>query len=258
MRAVLQQIGALVLAFVGWLGGTTAMLMRVVVIGPRRPFGVDDIIHQILMLGVRSLPISAFLSLFIGMILAQQFGDALQDFGMTMALGETSSVALVNELVPTLLALTVGSKMAAGMTAELGSMKVTEQIDAVAALGADPIKKLVWPRVVASTLTLPLLVVCGNVLSLAGGMLIGELIFGVPATYFYETFVDYLEPIDYLQSMIKGTVFGTLVGIIGCFNGFNTGYGTESVGLATTQTVVASSLCIIVADFYIGMLFIGS
>src|SRR5262249_15040209 len=152
MSSVLRQIGALVLSFVEWLGGTTAMFMRAIAIGPRRPWGTDDIIHQILMLGVRSLPIRAFISLFIGMILAQQFVELLQDFGIPLSLGKTSSVALVNELVPTLLALTVGSKMAAGMTAELGSMKVTEQIDAVAALGADPIKKLVWPRVVAATL----------------------------------------------------------------------------------------------------------
>src|SRR5690606_4581585 len=103
----------------------------------------------------------------------------------TMALGYASSLALVCELVPTLIAITVGAKMSAGMAAELGSMKVTEQIDAVAALGADPIKKLVWPRVSAATLALPLLVAWGNVIALFGGMLTAEGVYGVPAGYFY-------------------------------------------------------------------------
>jgi phospholipid/cholesterol/gamma-HCH transport system permease protein len=164
-------------------------------------------------------------------------------------------LALVRELVPTLLAITVGAKMAAGMAAELGSMKVTEQIDAVAALGADPIKKLVWPRVVAATLALPLLVVWGNFIALFGGMLIAEWIYGVPAGYFYETYVDELVPLDYISSIVKGTVFGFLVGLIGCYQGFGTKFGTEAVGVATTETVVATSICIIIADFYLTLFF---
>lgn len=134
-------------------------------------------------------------------------------------------------------------------------MKVTEQIDAVAALGADPIKKLVWPRVVAATWSQPLLVVLGNVIALLGGMLIGEWVYGVPAGYFYETYIEELSPNDYIQSLTKGTVFGFLVGMIGCYQGFSTKFGTEAVGMSTTETVVAISIWIIIADFFITMMF---
>jgi phospholipid/cholesterol/gamma-HCH transport system permease protein len=165
------------------------------------------------------------------------------------------SLGLVPELVPTMLAITVGVKMAAGMTAELGSMKVTEQIDAVAALGADPYKKLVWPRLVASTIVLPLLVALGNVVALLGGMIIGEWIYGVPAGYFYATYIDELEPLNYVASTVKGVLFGVIVGTIGCYQGFNTKIGTEAVGAATTDTVAATAIMIIIADFYLNMLF---
>lgn len=251
----LARFGQLVLSGLEWMGGLTRLGLRAVAVGPRRPWGIDDIARQMIEMGVRSLPIATFMSLFIGMILAWQFGWALQDFGATMALGDVTSIALVGELVPTLLALTVGSKMAAGMAAELGSMKVTEQIDAVAALGADPVKKLVWPRVVAATLSLPLLAAWGNIIALLGGMLVGEWQYDVPAGYFYETYVDELTPMNYISSIVKATVFGGLVGIIGSYQGINTKHGTEAVGVSTTQTVVATSVCVIVADFYLTMVF---
>jgi phospholipid/cholesterol/gamma-HCH transport system permease protein len=251
----LGRLGQIVLSGLDWLGGVAQLLYKLVRVGVRRPWGIDDIAAQMVHLGVRSLPITLFLSVFIGMVLAVQFGSALQDFGAVMKLGDASSLALVRELVPTLLALTVGSKMAAGIAAELGSMKVTEQIDAVAALGADPIKKLVWPRVVAATWSQPLLVVLGNAVALLGGMLIGEWVYGVPAAYFYEMYIEELSPMDYVQSLTKGTAFGLLVGLIGCYQGFNTKFGTEAVGVSTTETVVAISIWVIIADFFITMVF---
>jgi phospholipid/cholesterol/gamma-HCH transport system permease protein len=188
------------------------------------------------------------------MIIAWQFGWALIDFGATMALGNVTSEALVKELVPTVLALTVGAKIAAGMAAELGSMKVTEQIDAVAALGADPIKKLVWPRLAGATLALPLLAAWGNVVALLGAMLIGETVYSVPAGYFWETYIDELAPMDYVWSIVKVTIYGYVVGLVGCYQGFNTKFGTEAVGLSTMQTVVATAVCTLVADLYLTMI----
>lgn len=255
MRTAIERFGAIVLAGLDWVGGLTSLAVRTWRVGPRLPLGIDDIARQMVELGVRSLPIATFISLFIGMILAWQFGWALGDFGATMALGNVTSIALVRELVPTMVALTVGAKMAAGMAAELGSMKVTEQIDAVAALGADPIKKLVWPRVMAASLALPLLVALGNVVALLGGMMIGEVEYGVPAGYFYESYIDELTPMDYASSLIKGSVYGYLVGLIGCYQGFSTKFGTGAVGQSTMETVVATSICTIIADFYLTMLF---
>ncbi len=251
----LERFGALVLSGLEWMGGLARMLIRVIRVGPRRPFALDDIAHQMVELGVRSLPIATLITLFIGMILTWQFGWGLVDFGATMALGNVVSLGLVPELVPTIIAITVGVKMAAGMTAELGSMKVTEQIDAVAALGADPYKKLVWPRITASTLTVPLLIAWGNIIAMLGGMIVAEWIYGVPAGYFYETYIDELEPLNYLASSVKGVLFGLLVGSIGCYQGFNTKIGTEAVGAATTDTVAATAIIIVIADFYLNMLF---
>ncbi|MEX1368592.1 MAG: ABC transporter permease [Nannocystaceae bacterium] len=251
----LQRIGAITLSGLEWLGGLARLVLRVLRVGPRRPFAINDIAHQVVELGVRSLPIAMLITLFIGMILTWQFGWGLIDFGATMAIGNVVSLGLVPELVPTMLAITVGVKMAAGMTAELGSMKVTEQIDAVAALGADPYKKLVWPRVCASTIALPLLVALGNLIAMLGGMLIAEWIYSVPAGYFYETYIDELEPMNYLASSVKGLLFGALVGLIGCYQGFNTKFGTEAVGAATTDTVAATAIIVIIADFYLNMLF---
>jgi len=255
MTRLAERLGAAVIDGVMWVGGVSILSARAIWLGPRRPFGITDIARQILEQGVRSLPIASLLAMFTGMILAWQFGDALVDFGATMALGYTASVSLVTELVPTFMAITVGSKISAGMAAELGSMKVTEQIDAVAALGADPVKKLVWPRIVGTTITIPLLVAWGNVLAFIGSMLIAEWEFGVPAGYYYETYIDMLTPRDYAASLVKGTIYGFMVGSIGCYQGFNTQRGTEAVGTATTATVVACAICIIVADFYITMRF---
>ncbi len=251
----IERFGGIILSGLEWLGGLARLVFKVIRVGPRRPFGFDDIAHQVVELGVRSLPIAMLITLFIGMILTWQFGWGLIDFGATMAIGQVVSLGLVPELVPTMLAITVGVKMAAGMTAELGSMKVTEQIDAIAALGADPYKKLVWPRIVASTIALPLLVALGNVIALLGGMIIAEWIYGVPAGYFYETYVDELEPLNYVASSVKGLLFGFLVGLVGCYQGFNTKIGTEAVGASTTDTVAATAIIIIIADFYLNMLF---
>src|SRR5690606_24894416 len=166
MKRWIERFGGVILSGLAWIGGATRLAIRTAQVAVKRPIGFRDIAVQLVELGIRSLPISSFLSLFIGMILTWQFGWGLADFGATMALGYASSLALVRELIPTFLAITVGAKMAAGMAAELGSMKVTEQIDAVSTLGADPIKKLVWPRVCGSTLAMPLLVVWGNAVAL--------------------------------------------------------------------------------------------
>jgi phospholipid/cholesterol/gamma-HCH transport system permease protein len=251
----ITKIGEGVTSRVKWAGGLFVMLGRTLARGPRRPFGLFDISYQVLQAGIRSIPLATMMALFVGMILAWQFGEALADFGAKNRLGHVTSLALVRELVPTLLAVTVGTKMATGMTAELGSMKVTEQIDALAALGADPLKKLVWPRLVGASIAMPLLVAWGNVVAMLGGMLISDLVFDVPALYFYETYIDMLEPIHYVMSQTKGLVFGALAGLIGCYQGFTTKIGTEAVGMSTTETVIAVSVMILLADFVLTTLF---
>ena len=185
-----------------------------------------------------------------------QFGEALMWFGAKNAVGSAASLALVREIVPVILALTVGAKIATGMTAELGSMKVSEQIDAIASLGADPVKKLVWPRIVAATVALPFLSVLGNIIAMASGGVIADMVFDVPFAYFYETYVTQLTPFDYISGLLKSLVFGVLVGLIGCYQGFETKFGTEAVGISTTKTVVAISIVILFTDFVMTMMFL--
>ena len=256
LREWIVNLGKTINDGVSWCGGMAVMFGQAMIRGPQRPLGLFDISYQVLQVGIRSIPVTTMMSVFVGMILAWQFGEALADFGAKNSLGYVTSLALVRELVPTLLAVTVGTKMATGMTAELGSMKVTEQIDAIAALGADPIKKLVWPRLVAASIAMPLLVAWGNLIAMFGGMLISDTVFDVPAGYFYATYIDELEPIHYIMSQTKALVFGALAGIIGCYQGFSTKFGTEAVGLATTETVIAVSVLVLLADFALTALFI--
>ncbi|MDC0667188.1 MlaE family ABC transporter permease [Nannocystis radixulma] len=252
----MELVGRNIRAGVDWAGGISLLLVRALLRGVQRPWGVHDVFRQVVALGVRSLPLSTLMGVFIGMALTWQFGEALASFGAKNAVGKAAALALVRELVPALMALTIGAKISTGITAELGSMKVSEQIDAIASLGADPVKKLVWPRVAASAVALPLLNVYGNVLALFGGAFIADLVFDVPAEYFYETYVQQLHPLDYVSGLVKSATFGVLVGLIGCYQGFQTGFGTEAVGSSTTQTVVATSIAIIVFDFVLTTVFL--
>jgi len=255
-KSVVASVGGVLTSGFDWVGGICRLLWDATIRGARRPFGIHDIFYQMVALGIRSLPLATVMSLFVGMVLTWQFGEALMDFGAKNAIGYASALALVRELVPVILALTVGAKMATGMTAELGSMKVSEQIDAIASLGADPLKKLIWPRLVAATWSLPILTVWGNVLALASGAVIADVVFDVPADYFYETYIDELWPSDYISGLGKSLVFGLLVGLIGCYQGLTTKYGTEAVGISTTTTVVATSVSILSMDFILTTIFL--
>lgn len=255
VRELIRGLGQNINTMVTWSGGMAVMLGQALYRGPRRPLALFDISYQLLQLGIRSMPLTTLMSVFVGMILAWQFGEALADFGAKSTIGYVTSLALVRELVPTLLAVTVGTKMATGMTAELGSMKVTEQIDAISALGADPIKKLVWPRLCGATIAMPLLVAWGNVVAMLGGMVIADTVFDVPAGYFYATYIDELEPLHYVMSQTKALVFGALAGLVGCYQGFSTKYGTEAVGQSTTETVIAVSVSVLLADFALTTVF---
>ncbi len=239
-----------------WLGGITRFALLSVVRAIRRPFGFYDILYQLVALGVKSLGLASVMAVFVGLVFTWQFGEAMMGFGAKNAIGYIAGYSLVSEMVPTVLALTVGARMATGMAAELGAMKVSEQIDAIAVLGADPIKKLVVPRIVAAALSLPLCVVWGDLLSLASGAIVASSVFDVPIDYFYNTFVDGIAPFDYVFGLIKALVYGILVGLIGSYQGFSTGHGTEAVGISTTNTVVATSAMILVTDFLLTTIFL--
>jgi phospholipid/cholesterol/gamma-HCH transport system permease protein len=190
-------------------------------------------------------------SLFIGMVMSTQFAFGLQKFGGMEYTGRVVALTFARELAPTLTAVIVGGRIGAGMTAEIGAMAVTEQLDAISALGADPVKKLVLPRLIASILVLPIVGTFALILGFTGAMIITDSQFGIPAAFFFQSALDQLVLMDYLMGLVKTPVFGAIIALLGCHFGMRTRGGTAGVGSSTTKTVVAISIAILIADFFL-------
>lgn len=215
----------------------------------QRPIELRSTLHQMEALGVRSLGIASVVALFTGLVMATQFAFGLQKFGGMEYTGRIVGLSFARELAPALTALVVGGRIGSGITAEIGSMAVTEQIDAIRALGADPIKKLVLPRLVASTIVMPILAAFALVLGFLGAMFITTVEFGLPSGFFLQTALESVKFSDYFSGMFKTPFFGAIIALVGCHFGMITRGGTEGVGTATTKSVVVISISILVSDF---------
>jgi phospholipid/cholesterol/gamma-HCH transport system permease protein len=202
-------------------------------------------------IGARSMPIVAITAVFTGMVLALQTAFALSRFGAKPYVGSIVGLAIVRELGPVLAALMVGGRVGAGIASELGSMKVTEQVDALRAMGADPVQKLVLPRVLAGTVALPLLTLTAIVLGVLGGMFVADLQFHITPHFYLQTVTTTVELEDFFAGVAKTFVFGWIIAMVGCFVGLATEGGTAGVGRATTQAVVVSSILVLVSDFFL-------
>lgn len=233
------------------VGGIARMgasaLLRIVT--GRLPLG--EIVAQILALGARSLSITVLTAMFTGMVMAIQLGYVIMRFGATEYVGNALVISFFRELGPVLTTLLVGGRIGAGMTAELGSMAVTEQIDAIKALGADPIVKLVVPRVVAVCVSLPLLAALADIIGVAGGMLICRYEFGMSISFYVASVIESGTLVDYFSGITKTVFFGFFLAVIACYMGFSTRGGTEGVGKATTVTVVVTSVNTLILDFFL-------
>jgi phospholipid/cholesterol/gamma-HCH transport system permease protein len=216
---------------------------------PRFPF--RELLFQFESLAVRSAPLVIITSVFTGMVLALQTAFSLTRFGAKPYVGSIVGLAIVRELGPVLAALMLGGRAGAGIAAELGSMQVTEQVDAIRAMGADPIQKLVLPRVAATTLGLPLLTIFAITLGIAGGMLVAEAQFGIAGSFYLQTVTNVVGVSDFASGVAKTFVFGWAIGMIGCHVGLATTGGTVGVGRATTRAVVVASIAVLVADFFL-------
>ncbi len=247
-RVRFYEDGLAMLEHFGEIGRMTA---KAFVVMFRRPLEVDSTIYQMESLGVRSLGIASVTSLFVGMVMAVQFAFGLQKFGGMEYTGRIVGLSFSRELAPTLTAVIVGGRIGAGIAAEVGSMAVTEQIDAIRALGADPVKKLVVPRLIASIFVMPVLGAFALVLGFAGAMGITSVQFDIPPGFFLRTSLGSVNFADYFSGMYKTPFFGAIIALIGCHFGLITRGGTEGVGQATTRTVVAISIAILIADFFL-------
>ena len=225
-----------------------------------RPFYTGDLIQQMDAIGVQSLGIVLLTGFFTGMVLALQSAVQLQTFGATIYIGRLVSASMIRELGPVLAGLMVAGRVGSGIAAQIGSMRVTEQIDALNTLGTDPIKKLVTPRVLAGLIMLPLLTVINDLVGILGGNLIAKLYVGLPTSFYWRTVWEQIAaggfsfgiiPNDFVQGLIKPFVFGGIITTAACYHGLATSGGTEGVGIATTRTVVASSIAILVVDYFL-------
>jgi phospholipid/cholesterol/gamma-HCH transport system permease protein len=239
------------LAFIDQFGEIGRMTGHALIAMFRRPLEIQSTLYQMESLGVRSMGIASVTSLFVGMVMAVQFAFGLQKFGGMEYTGRIIGLSFSRELAPTLTAVIVGGRIGAGIAAEVGSMAVTEQIDAIRALGADPVKKLVVPRLLASVVVMPVLGAFALVLGFAGAMGITSIQFDIPPGFFLRTSLGSVTFSDYFSGMYKTPVFGAIIALIGCHFGLITRGGTEGVGQATTRTVVAISIAILIADFFL-------
>lgn len=245
------------IGFLHHLGVMTQMTIGTVRALFRRPLETRATLAQLESLGVKSLGIVVVTSVFIGMVMAVQFAFGLRKFGGMEYTGRVVGLSFARELAPTLTAVIVGGRIGAGMAAEVGSMAVTEQIDALRALGADPFKKLVLPRLVASVIVMPVLAGFALVLGFSGAMLITDFQFNIPSEFFYRSALGIVGMRDLLSGMYKTPVFGAIIALVGCHFGLTTSGGTAGVGNSTTRTVVVISITILIADFFLTKLAIA-
>lgn len=222
----------------------------------RRPFYWRDLFVQADSIGVGSLAIVGLTGVFTGMVLALNSAVQLADFGASMFMGQLVGASVVRELGPVLTALMVAGRVGSGIAAELGSMRVGEQIDALEAMGTDPIKKLVKPRVLAGVIMLPILTIATDTIAILGGNLIAWLSLHQDASTYWNAVWNGLYMSDLLMGMTKPLVFGFIITTVACYRGITTTGGTEGVGRSTTQSVVLSSILILAADFFLTKLFI--
>ena len=223
----------------------------------RPPHYENDIVIQMDIIGVGSLPIVMLIGFFSGLVITMQMSRALAQYGATDQVGPIVAITLVRELGPVLTAVLVAGRNASGIASELGSMKVTEQIDAMRALGTDPIQKLVTPRMIATAVMLPVLTVIADFVGLIGGFLIAKLSLGLTTTQYWTSAYRAIEYNDIVQGLLKPFVFAFVVSLVGCFYGLRTSGGTQGVGHATTQAVVVASVWIFVLTSLLTRIFVN-
>jgi phospholipid/cholesterol/gamma-HCH transport system permease protein len=243
--------------FTDHMGGIAMLIGRTAASLARRPLEVSSTIYQIESLGVRSLGIVAVTSIFIGMVMTIQFAFGLQRFGGIEYIPRVIVLSFLRELGPTLTAIIVGGRIGSGMAAEVGAMNVTEQVDAIRALGGDPAKKLVLPRVVAAMIVMPFLSIFADALGTFGALFVAAMEYDIRPALFIRSSLETVLLSDLFSGLLKTPIFGFIIAIVGCHFGLTTRGGTEGVGQSTTRTVVVVSIAILVADYFLTRIFVA-
>ncbi len=244
-------IGKYVLSFLSELGGILMMFLRAMfwTFVPR--FRLKTLIKQMEFVGAKSFFIVVLTGVFSGMVLALQSYHGFRLFSAESLVGSTVALSMTRELGPVLTSLMVTARAGSAMAAELGSMRVTEQIDAMYVMAANPVQHLIVPRIVSGVLMVPLLTVVSDFMGIMGGYFVGVGILNINEGVFLKNIYKYVELDDIYNGLIKAAVFGLLLSLIGCYKGFNTSGGAEGVGKSTTEAVVLASISILVSDYFL-------
>ena len=219
------------------------------------PLYFRNILRQLMDVGYYSLPVVGMTALFTGMVLALQSYTGFSRFNAESAIASIVVLSITRELAPVLAGLMVAGRVGASIAAEIGTMRVTEQVDALSTLSVNPMKYLVVPRVLAGTITLPILVFIGDLIGVMGGYLVSVKILGFnPHSYMSQT-LNALETVDVMSGLAKAAVFGFLITLMGCYHGYNSGRGAQGVGAATTNAVVSASILILISNYLLTQVF---
>lgn len=244
-------VGATIINFLRDVGGTSIMLGGVFARLKELPRTGRQTLLQMEQIGIGSLPLVIVTSVFVGAVASVQAAYQFQDYVPMVFLGTVVGKSVILELGPVLTALVVGGRVSASIAAELGTMKVTEQIDAMEILAIDPMRYLVMPRVVASVIMLPVLTIIADLLAILGGMLVANASIGVDTATFTQGLRLFFYVDDVISGILKAAAFGGIIGLLGCYNGFRTYGGAQGVGRATMQAVVSSCICILITNYFL-------
>jgi len=248
----LEVLGGVVLRVLEQIGRFFQMLGRTAFWAIRPPYDVPELLRQMVRVGWDSIPVVFLTALFTGMVMALQTFNGFARFHAEAFVGSVVALSITRELSPVLTALMVTGRVGSSMAAELGSMRVTEQIDALTSLGTEPVQYLVVPRVAASVAMMPLLVLMADVVGMYGGYLVAVQLLGAnPVTYIDQSFKYLTVHDDIVSGLIKAAVFGLVYSLIACVRGYDTRGGAEGVGRATTRAVVSGSLSVLLTDFFL-------
>ncbi len=251
--SIVHTFGQLIIEFVQAVGDLALFafsMLRWLFRGLPRSTVVVESMYEV---GVRSIPVVMITGMFIGMVLAVQGYQQFHLMRMETRMGAVINMALVAELGPVLAATMLAGRVGSAMAAELGTMRVTEQIDALRALGANPIQYLVVPRFLSCFLLIPLLTAMADAIGVAGGWMFSTQVLGVDSTYYWHYSTEYVAAWDVFAGILKSMFFGAAIALISCHRGFNCGSGAEGVGQAATSSFVLSFIVILIVDFFLGM-----
>ncbi|HEY0900766.1 MAG TPA: ABC transporter permease [Micavibrio sp.] len=250
-----ERIGHTMLSFLAVIGRLSLFIAESVSHIFRPPFFPKLTFRQFMDIGYYSLPVVGMTALFTGMVLALQSYTGFARFNAESAIAGVVVLSVTRELAPVLAGLMVAGRVGASIAAEIGTMRVTEQIDALVTLSVNPFKYLIAPRVIAGTITLPILVLIGDVIGVYGGYVVSIYKLGFnPSSYLTQTW-DILENMDVISGLVKAAAFGFIVSIMGCYHGFNSQRGAQGVGAATTNAVVTSSILILIFNYILTQVF---